>query len=147
MRGRESGNTATNYDNPVHPAKSCKSCLTNTTTIGRADIDRNFLIDPLYYQLPNHLHECRMRTRRLGAHHLHSNLVRHSSRLDIEIVNNLHMVRNKPDRRDHDTRHTLITQRPQMFTNIRSKPRLHRRSTTTQKAKMPVVARKLPGDH
>jgi hypothetical protein len=79
-------------------------------TTWRTNIRGHLVIDPLEYQLPDHPHERRMRPGRRGPHHLQPNLIRDFARHDIKIVNHFHVIRNKPDRRDHDASYTFAMQ-------------------------------------
>src|SRR5215831_14605646 len=81
--------------NPVNPVNLVILSLTEAT-IWLANIRRHFVLYPLQHQLPDHLHERRMRARCRRPHHLQPNLLRDSARLDIQIVNHFHMIRNKP---------------------------------------------------
>ena len=51
-----------------------------------------------------------MRSRSARPHHLYPNVVSHPFRFDIEILNDLHVIRNKTDRRDHDIRYANAPQ-------------------------------------
>src|SRR6185295_13398485 len=80
-----------------------------------------------------------MRPRSRGTHHFQTQLTSDVLRLEVEIVNDLHVIRHKPDRRHHDFFHARTCQRPEVIANVRSKPWLRRRTTATLINELPVV--------
>src|ERR1051326_8191427 len=130
-----------NLENLVNPV-STNAAIRRAETIARAmrtDEPCRRIIDSLQHQLPDHLHERRMRARSRRAHHFKTQLASDVLRLEIEIVNDLHVIRHKPDGRNYQFFHTFPRQRPQVIQNIRSKPRLHLRTTATLINELPVI--------
>jgi hypothetical protein len=73
----------------------------------RAKIPWSLVIDPFHHQLSNHSHEGRVCAGRCRAPHIHPDLFSELLRFDIQIVDDLHMIGNKTNRRDYDVRHSF----------------------------------------
>src|SRR5687767_12178979 len=87
-----------------------------------------------------------MRARRRRANKIDTQLLRELPRLDVEIVNDLHVIGNKTNRRDNDIRQSLTVKLSQVVAYVRTEPRLRRRSAATLINDLPVVVPKLFGN-
>src|SRR6185503_4044163 len=81
----------------------------------------------------------RMRSGGRGAYEFHPQSACELLRFDIEIVNDLHVVRNKTNRRDDDVPNALIVKLFQMVANVGTEPRLRRRTTAALVDNLPVL--------
>ena len=78
------------------------------------------------------------------ANKVHSHLLRELLGFDVEIVNHLHVIRNKTDRRDNDIPHAF--QLFKVVANIWTEPWLRRRTAAALINNFPVLDAECLGD-
>jgi hypothetical protein len=74
----------------------------------RSEEPRGCIINPFQHQFANHFDERRMRARGRRPDHRHGQFFRNVLRFVIEIVNNLHVIRDKTDWRNDNVVDPLI---------------------------------------
>jgi hypothetical protein len=79
---------------------------------------------PLSDQLHDHSDERRMCADGFSPYHRHPEFSRQFRRFCVEIVNDFHVVRKKPKRRDHNVPESLFRQAPEVIENVRPEPGL-----------------------
>src|SRR5947208_245300 len=95
------------------------------------------LIHPLFYQLPNHPHEARMRAHGTGADEIEAESVCILLRFFIKVVQDFNVVGDEADGDGDDIGSAVVPPCPlcgnllERFTDVRAQPRLRRRPAAT----------------
>src|SRR5689334_5429919 len=83
------------------PHEETAVCGTNIVNgSARADKPRGLVVHAFDDQFANHLHKPRMGSRCRGANHCHAEFLREVLCFEVEIIDDFHVVRHEPDRRD-----------------------------------------------
>src|SRR6185295_15014265 len=100
---------------------------------------RRFQVDAFENQLANHFDKGGMGTDRRRANHIQTKLTTKRHRFCVQIVDDLHVVRNEPNGSYDHVFAARCVQFPEGVANIRAKPWLRRGATATLKNELPIL--------
>ena len=84
----------------------------------RAEEATGLVVNAFDDQLANHFHKCGMSARGRGAHHRDAEFTRDILRFEVEVVNDLHVVGHKTDRRDDDVLDAFSAEFAQLVVDV-----------------------------